>query len=724
MRPAALCGLLLIAIAAIWDVTPTSTSGKEFSARRAFAQIERFAVEPHPVGTAEHARVRDYLVGELRGLGLRPEIQSAVGVDPSRVEGAPVTAGRIDNIVTVIPGTAPTGRVFVTAHYDSVPSGPGANDDGAGTASALETARVLVAGGTRLRNDVVFLITDGEEPGLLGAEAFVKESPLARGRSVVLNNEARGAKGPVLMFRTTEPNSGLISTFGSAAPMPVADSVYAELMKVLDNDTDFTAFKPGGMAVLDSAYVGGGTVYHSVLDDPAHVDLAALQQMGDNTLALVRAFGDADLARLDGGGDLVYFNLPPGLLVRYPAGAASLLGAVALVAVLALAFLSRRGLARTLAGAALGLIPLAVGVGVGIVYWDLLKAIRPEISGTVTTTPYRPELLWLAVLGLAGTILAAWYALLRRRLGAAELALGMLIWTGLIGFGLGIVTPGASHLAAWPALGAALGGLAARRCPPRWRVPVLAAGLVPAALILLPAAWNMLPLGLLYAGYAPVPLAILFCGLLLPLAEPVRSRFWPVPATMLAVSVALVAAGLLAEPFDKEHPRYTSLGYRLDANTGRAVWLTSKTPDRWARQYGGSVASGFQLLSPAKAAALAAPSLQVLSDTTARGVRTLRVRIRSERGAGLVGLRVEGATPRSLTVEGRTIPVDPEGFVFYGSGAEVSLAVRDAGGKLRLRVTDVNQNPAEMSALPGFIPPPDWLFLADASISVTKTYEL
>lgn len=730
MRLTALCLLLLIAVGAVWNVTPTGTPHSEFSAQRAFTQVERFAVRPHPVGTAEHTRVREYLVGELRRLGLKPEVHESVGVSPIDDKGDPVTAGRVFNIVTVIPGTAPTGRLFVTAHYDSVPEGPGANDDGAGTASAIETARALVADGTRLRNDVVFLITDAEEAGLLGSEAFVHDHPLAKGPSVVLNNEARGAKGPVLMFRSTEPNSGLISVFGSAAPMPVADSVYAELMKLLNNDTDFTAFKPGGMPVLDSAYANGGTLYHSVLDDPAHVDLAALQQMGDNTLALVRAFGGTDLARLSSGNDLVYFNVPPGLLVRYPAWAATALGGVALLAALALVFLSRRRGMATLLGTGLALIPIGLSVGVGVYFWDLIKALRPAFSGTATSTPYQPELLWLAVLMLAVTILLTWYGLLRRRVGATELALGMVIWAALIGLVLGIVSPGASHLATWPVLGASLGGLAALRCAPRWRVLALAAGLVPAALILLPSAWNTLPTGLKYAGYAPMPLTVLFCGLLLPLIETVwpRRRSSLVPLTALAVSVVLVAVGVVAEPVDKAHPRRTSLSYGLDADTGKAVWLTSKSPDQWARRYGGVSAStelwgSSQLVSPAKAAPLAAPSLRVLEDTTLRGVRTLRVRIGSERGANLVGLRADSVL--SLTVEGRSITPGPTGFVFHAPGAagvEVSLTAK--ASKLQLRVTDVDRNPGALSALPGFIAPPDWLFLADTEISVTKQYTL
>ncbi|MEU4831918.1 M20/M25/M40 family metallo-hydrolase [Streptosporangium sp. NPDC023615] len=757
--------LLLAAVGAVVDITPFSVSpadapGRDFSARRAFSHIERFATAPHPVGTAEHARVREYLVDELRRMGLRPEVQEATGVAPSSLGAWPAVAGRVLNIVALIPGTAPTGRVFVTAHYDSVPEGPGANDDGAGTASALEAARALLADGRRPRNDVVLLITDGEEAGLLGAEAFVAGHPLARGRSVVLNHEARGAKGPVLMFRSTRPNAGLISVFGSAAPHPVADSTFADLMEILPNDTDFTAFAPAGMSVLDSAFAGAGTYYHSVLDDPSRVDLPTLQQMGDNTLALVRAFGDADLARTADGQDLVYFNVPPGILVRYPAWAASVLGGLAFVATLALVLLARRRgavtLRRTLLATVSALIPIGLTVGAGLVFWDALTTIRPDLGGTATTTPYRPEPFWLALLALAITVPLAWYALLRRRLGSRALALGMLIWTAFLGLGLGVASPGSSHSLAWPALGAALGGLAALYAPARWRVPALTAGLLPAALILAPGTWTALPMGLAYAGYAVMPQAVLLVGLTLPLVEFLwpRRRSLLVPLAALAVSIVLVGVGLRLERTDADHPRRTGLGYGLDADTGKAVWVTSASPDAWARRYGGpasaahpfpDVWTGPALVGPARAATLAAPSVKVVEDTVAGGVRTLRVRIRSERGAPQIGLRLDApatAALRSLTVAGRPLPKEAAGgsgerpgetsgerrgaaFTFHApgpEGVEVSLTLAGHDGPLRLRVTDVSSAPGDMAAIPGYVPPPEWMFLAGSRVAVAKTH--
>ncbi|MED4452302.1 hypothetical protein [Metabacillus fastidiosus] len=58
-------------------VIPTADRSAEFSAERAFTHLEKFAVAPHPLGSKEHDKVRDYLVESLQELGLNPEIQKA-----------------------------------------------------------------------------------------------------------------------------------------------------------------------------------------------------------------------------------------------------------------------------------------------------------------------------------------------------------------------------------------------------------------------------------------------------------------------------------------------------------------------------------------------------------------------------------------------------------------------------------------------------------------------
>ncbi|MDW3502806.1 M28 family metallopeptidase, partial [Escherichia coli] len=91
------------------------------------------------------------------------------------------------NVIGVLPGTDRSKpAVLIMSHYDSVANSPGAADDAAGVAAALEVARALQAGPKPAR-DVIFLFTDGEEQGLLGADAFFARDPLRQKVGVVIN---------------------------------------------------------------------------------------------------------------------------------------------------------------------------------------------------------------------------------------------------------------------------------------------------------------------------------------------------------------------------------------------------------------------------------------------------------------------------------------------------------------------------------------------------------
>ena len=133
-------------------------------------------------------------------------MQRAVGAwqyEPGSTEMA-----RVRNVVAVLPGSDPTGRLYLMAHHDSVETGPGAADDAAGVSALLESVRALTEG-PQLRNDVVVVLTDAEEACLCGAEAFAASHPLASGGGVVLNFEARGTTGPPIMFETSLGNADL-----------------------------------------------------------------------------------------------------------------------------------------------------------------------------------------------------------------------------------------------------------------------------------------------------------------------------------------------------------------------------------------------------------------------------------------------------------------------------------------------------------------------------------
>lgn len=107
------------------------------------------------------------------------------------------------NIVATLPGAQPEAadrRYSIVAHYDSrngdamdaTGDAPGANDDASGCAVVLECARIL-SQADPLDATVVFLLTAGEEQGLIGAK-YHADQAAARGEKIlgVLNNDIVG----------------------------------------------------------------------------------------------------------------------------------------------------------------------------------------------------------------------------------------------------------------------------------------------------------------------------------------------------------------------------------------------------------------------------------------------------------------------------------------------------------------------------------------------------
>jgi len=173
--------------------------------------VATIAERPHPIGSAANREVRDYIVQYFESLGLETEVQKTTVVyrHPFQAEN-PTIIGNVENIFARLPGTGKGVGVnedlVLMAHYDSRADGPGAGDDASGTASIMETARIMTAGPTP-RHDVIFLITDGEEMGLLGAQGFFRQHPAAQKAGLVLDFEARGSYGVSSMFETSDGNA-------------------------------------------------------------------------------------------------------------------------------------------------------------------------------------------------------------------------------------------------------------------------------------------------------------------------------------------------------------------------------------------------------------------------------------------------------------------------------------------------------------------------------------
>jgi hypothetical protein len=676
--------------------------------------------------------VRRYILGELAALGVSAEVQAAEVVPRQGPAGWPVPAARVQNIVARVPGTAGGRALMLAAHYDSVPTGPGASDDGAGVATLLETLRALKSG-PPLRNDLILVFTDAEELGLLGARGFVDAHPWMKDVALVLNFEARGAGGPSLMFETSDGNGALIREL-AAAPRPVANSLMYAVYKRLPNDTDMTVFKGAGAAGLNFAYADRITSYHTALDSAEELDERSLQHHGSYALALARRFGDLDLSNLKSR-DAVYFNALGPVFVRYSeAWVVPLTATVCLLSVVAaLAGLKRRRLSFGGVGAGVAAFTLAAALPVVLTtaVWRAARGLHAGYALLPWRTPYD---IWPYALGfvfLAVAAFAAVYAFLFRKTSAANLWAGALLcWLALLILTTALLPLG-SFLFAWPLI-FALAGFALLVVSGEGSFES-AKGLTSAALAAAPGVALFAPLVWMFffmlgldLGGPFVLLVVLLCGLLVPhfRALTVRRR-WILPAAAALAGVCFVAAGLSRAGFDARHRKADSVFYLLDADAGRALWMSADAaPDGWTSQFVGadagrgsreSLAAVFPWMrqqarvSDAPAAPLPAPDVQVLKDSIEWGVRSLRLRLASARHAPMLLFYVEpGSKILRASLDGQPLLGGPAGAegeergvlrVSFAApppeGVELLLETR-ADAPVRLTVEDLSYGLPEL----------------------------
>ncbi|WP_328379836.1 M20/M25/M40 family metallo-hydrolase [Streptomyces sp. NBC_00440] len=567
--------LLLLGAASVWSLRtpqpkPSSASRTEFSANRALARLHGIAAVPHPAGSAASADVRAYLVRELRSLGVRPTVQTRVG---SRTpSGGYPTLARVSNVYARIPGSKPTGRVLLVAHYDSVPNGPGASDDGANVAAVLEIVRAL-GSMPRPRNDIDVLFTDAEEPGLLGARAFVQSKVAGDPHRVaVVNLEARGVSGPALMFQM---KGGLTSAVADSHA--VTTSFASALYSLLPNDTDLTVLAGDGMRGINLAFMGGVARYHTAHDDIAHVNAGSVQDMGDTALAAVRSVGAADLAEDEPDG--TFFSLF-GKVISYPGWLTLPLALVSLGALSLVLIRGRRhGLRPSRAGLAAGSLTavLLAAVGVGFGGWWMLSTLQPAFTFGVGAV-YHPGPYLLAASFLMVAVLLLWYRWARRRMSSVEASTGVLGWFVALALISAVLLPGGAYLFTWPALiglGAVAATLHAGRHSPLHPLATAASAL-PATVLLTPVSVLVTTAVGLGLGAAPLLMVTLLAATALPLVEPSPSRrvCAALGAGLLVSATAAAAVAASMNGYTDSNPRPVSLAYAWESDTGTASWLS------------------------------------------------------------------------------------------------------------------------------------------------------
>ena len=246
----------------------------------------------------ENQRVGERLGELLEGFGYRVEVQ-----------------GPYRNVIAYPPALAPC--TLVCAHYDSVPSTPGADDNGSGAAALLACARALGRLAPGVRPNVGFVAFNCEEDGMLGSSDFV-ESFLPSGRLVVERahvlemigycSHERGSQRRPVRIPIPMPDVGdFLGLLGSAGSnrmvsdlVRAADAGFPELhvvglktycgvdrlLPVLHRSDHSPFWKAGISSVLwtDTAEFRNPN-YHGSGDRPATLDYGFLRQVTELLLA-------------------------------------------------------------------------------------------------------------------------------------------------------------------------------------------------------------------------------------------------------------------------------------------------------------------------------------------------------------------------------------------------------------------------------------------------------
>ncbi|KAJ7923479.1 hypothetical protein B0H13DRAFT_1979948 [Mycena leptocephala] len=226
----------------------------------------------------------------------------------------------LTNIVVRVSDGTDAGKehaLLLNSHLDSTLPSPGAADDAISVGIMLDCIRVLVdTPGWSPTNAVIFLFNHAEESLQDGSHLFSTQHPIAHTVRAVINLEAAGTTGRELLFQATSEE--MVEAY-SHVPRPFGTIFANDIFNsgVLLSDTDFRQFEeyldvPG----LDIAIVGNSYLYHMRKDLVENIEAGVAQNMGENTLALIRHLTapGSPLPKLKAGFEhkrmhMVYFGL-------------------------------------------------------------------------------------------------------------------------------------------------------------------------------------------------------------------------------------------------------------------------------------------------------------------------------------------------------------------------------------------------------------------------------
>ena len=653
-------------------VVPADAPLTEFSAMRADATLARLLgpEKPHPASTDENAAVRERIVQEFLKIGGHVLHDTAMGCDVGR-RAAYVACATVTDIIAGVRG-GKGKAIILLAHFDSVPAGPGAADDGAGVATVLETARALRARGGKTLHPVIAVLTDGEEYGLLGAAAFL-DNPVLKDRvGAVINVEARGNRGASRLFQTSPGDEKLIDLYAASVSTYATSSLYAEIYKYMPNDTDLTLFIRDGFPAFNFAFADNVAHYHTPLDLRRNLSLVTLQQHGDNMLGVAGALMQTPYTNLKGP-DAVYVDVLGRWLLHIPESWA-LPGAIALLILLAGAVAVSHGpKVETREWLRAAAIFPALLIGAGAAGW-LLSEIAELVSGMPDPSYAHPIALRTALtLGVAAVTIAV-----SRLAGLRAAASAVWLWLAVLGVAVALFLPGFSPYFLAPAAFAAVVMLATARLG--WGSAVGRAALVVASLAGL-VLWLQLAasgetlMGLKLHPLFTLPAAFGVATLVPLLATPqLPKRFWLYAmggCFGVAIAAAIVAG--FQPAYSESAPQRLNLNYIVDNATGDATWAADATAplppalraaakfsEEPEQPYSSSWRKAY--LAPAERAAVRMPGATILANAREGLTRTVTLGLNGSPDAAMMTLVVPGAAKLRRIVIGQKAVEVPDAW--------------------------------------------------------------
>jgi len=229
------------------------------------------------------------------------------------VERGPVTTS---NVLADTPGGRADRVVVVGAHLDSVPEGPGIQDNGSGSAMILEIAEEMAELGIEPQNKVRFAWWGAEESGLIGSDHYVSTLPKSQRKNIALNLNFDMVASPNYV-RFIYDGDG--SAFGIKGPSGSGhieqifqdwfdDEGLATEPTAFDGRSDYDPFitvgipagglftGAEGIKTVEEAAIYGGTpgeqydpCYHEACDDITNITAAGKEVLGQNGDAAAHA---------------------------------------------------------------------------------------------------------------------------------------------------------------------------------------------------------------------------------------------------------------------------------------------------------------------------------------------------------------------------------------------------------------------------------------------------